>query len=278
MFETVTMLTIIVISVIIALCYFVAALFRSRERKYEQFVLENSLVLKRLKDVNSRYVFNECKNPRLSHTYDNEITYDTVSCADYLIYQMQFDRAEWFKQIKEVNRNKEKYAEYVRELSLIKDFGQFEKTVEKLKLNKLIEIERNLFNKNTQDKSVTQFSVQVVLYCSTINGRVYRKKSNEFSVEDIFAFNKRLNDKNGKFYNDRGIWDALCRVERGKVSNKLRFYIYQRDGYRCKKCGVSDKYAPLEIDHIIPIAKGGKSTVDNLQTLCHRCNVEKGAD
>ncbi|MBQ8339081.1 MAG: HNH endonuclease [Clostridia bacterium] len=56
----------------------------------------------------------------------------------------------------------------------------------------------------------------------------------------------------------------------------MRFSIYQRDGYRCRKCGVSGRHAQLEVDHIIPIAKGGKSTYNNLQTLCHKCNVEKG--
>ena len=95
-------------------------------------------------------------------------------------------------------------------------------------------------------------------------------------MADISTFIKGLNNRSGNFYNDRGVWDALCRVERGKVSNKMRFSIYERDGYRCRKCGVSDRYAQLEIDHIIPIAKGGKTTYDNLQTLCHRCNVEKG--
>lgn len=38
----------------------------------------------------------------------------------------------------------------------------------------------------------------------------------------------------------------------------------------------TDLKKDLEIDHIIPIAKGGKSTYDNLQTLCHRYNIKKG--
>ena len=53
----------------------------------------------------------------------------------------------------------------------------------------------------------------------------------------------------------------------------MRFSIYQRDGYRCRICGRSTD--DLEVDHIFPIAKGGKSTYDNLQTLCHRCNYNK---
>lgn len=56
----------------------------------------------------------------------------------------------------------------------------------------------------------------------------------------------------------------------------MRFAIYQRDGHRCRKCG--RKTDDLEIDHIVPIAKGGKSTMDNLQTLCRRCNREKGTN
>lgn len=55
----------------------------------------------------------------------------------------------------------------------------------------------------------------------------------------------------------------------------MRFAIFRRDGERCKRCGSRHN---LEIDHIVPISKGGKSTYDNLQTLCHSCNMEKGTD
>ena len=59
------------------------------------------------------------------------------------------------------------------------------------------------------------------------------------------------------------------------MTSKLRQRINERDNFACKKCGVSLEQEPhllLEIDHIIPIAKGGMTAEDNLQTLCWRCN------
>ncbi|NLB48595.1 MAG: HNH endonuclease [Erysipelotrichia bacterium] len=56
----------------------------------------------------------------------------------------------------------------------------------------------------------------------------------------------------------------------------MRFAIYARDGYRCRKC--KRKTNDLEVDHIYPISKGGKSNFNNLQTLCRRCNKRKGAN
>lgn len=56
--------------------------------------------------------------------------------------------------------------------------------------------------------------------------------------------------------------------------------IFDRDGWRCQRCGVKtrpdwnpkhDRYPSL--DHIVPIARGGEHTVRNLQTLCLGCNV-----
>ena len=75
---------------------------------------------------------------------------------------------------------------------------------------------------------------------------------------------------------NKEIWNAICRVERGRVSNEMRRKIYERDNYRCRCCGRSQNEVDLEIDHIVPIAKGGKSTSDNLQTLCTDCNKRKG--
>ena len=112
----------------------------------------------------------------------------------------------------------------------------------------------------------------VSLTLTKINGRFVDSKYGKFDALEIIEIIERLNQKYNGFYLDNDIWQTICRVERGRVSNKMRFSIYERDGYRCKKCGRTDD---LEVDHIFPISKGGKSTYDNLQTLCHRCNVIK---
>lgn len=69
----------------------------------------------------------------------------------------------------------------------------------------------------------------------------------------------------------------FAKAERAKITPALRLKIIQRDGYRCRICGASaDEGARLEVDHRIPIAKGGLSTEDNLWTLCFDCNRGKG--
>jgi len=68
--------------------------------------------------------------------------------------------------------------------------------------------------------------------------------------------------------------------QRALMTTSLRKYIKERDNYTCKCCGLSVKEEPnllLEIDHIIPVSKGGLTTEENLQTLCWRCNRSKGA-
>lgn len=257
---------------IFLICYFT-------QRKYDNFVKENSICLSQLNEINSRYSFYPYISFDQRHTYDNEKFYDTISCADYLIYQLQFIRKDILAQIEKTNSNKQQYSQYLEEVKAITQFGQFNAPTGKLKLDKLIKREKLLVEEQTLRDPCTRFSLTVTLYRSNINGQIYDRKSDSFSAADISTLIKRLNSKRGDFYNDRGIWDALCRVERGRVSNRMRFSIYERDGYRCRKCGVNgryNKYVQLEIDHIIPIAKGGKTTYDNLQTLCHRCNVEKG--
>ena len=50
--------------------------------------------------------------------------------------------------------------------------------------------------------------------------------------------------------------------------------ILRRDGFKCAYCGRSD--LPLTIDHIIPKAKGGTDSWENLISACTRCNNLKG--
>lgn len=71
---------------------------------------------------------------------------------------------------------------------------------------------------------------------------------------------------------------AFAKEQRGLMTRKLREHILSRDNYTCCNCGNSIQKEPnllLEIDHIIPVAKGGRTVENNLQTLCWRCNRTK---
>ena len=71
---------------------------------------------------------------------------------------------------------------------------------------------------------------------------------------------------------------AFAKEQRNLMTTKLREHIKARDNFTCCICGNSIQKEPnllLEIDHIIPVSKGGKTLPENLQTLCWRCNRSK---
>ena len=53
----------------------------------------------------------------------------------------------------------------------------------------------------------------------------------------------------------------------------IRKQVFERDGYICRYCGkhIDDPHC----DHVIPLCKGGKTTLDNLVTACPHCNMSK---
>lgn len=71
---------------------------------------------------------------------------------------------------------------------------------------------------------------------------------------------------------------AFAKEQRILMTKKLRERIKNRDNFTCCICGNSTYVEPnllLEIDHIIPVAKGGQTVENNLQTLCWKCNRAK---
>lgn len=63
---------------------------------------------------------------------------------------------------------------------------------------------------------------------------------------------------------------------RKAISKKLRFEIFKRDKFKCKYCGEDpSRGIILNIDHIIPVAKGGTNDELNLITACFDCNAGK---
>ncbi|AUT02978.1 HNH endonuclease [Nostoc sp. CENA543] len=59
------------------------------------------------------------------------------------------------------------------------------------------------------------------------------------------------------------------------IPQSVRQYVFQRDKYQCQSCGKTGLETDLNIDHIIPLARGGQNDISNLQTLCCTCNQRK---
>lgn len=73
----------------------------------------------------------------------------------------------------------------------------------------------------------------------------------------------------------RGVPPQIKRRERATLrKNYTEWYsnLVEQFGEFCLNCGDTEN---LAIDHILPIAKGGISTLDNLQLLCAECNQIK---
>ena len=92
----------------------------------------------------------------------------------------------------------------------------------------------------------------------------------ELAVE----FNAGSNSRYRLLMPDREPSPLPAPAKRDPVSPAVRFFVFERDRYRCRHCGSIEN---LTIDHIYPQSRGGGHTEDNLQTLCRPCNSRKGA-
>lgn len=54
-----------------------------------------------------------------------------------------------------------------------------------------------------------------------------------------------------------------------------RQMLFKRDKYQCQYCGIKPGWAELNIDHIIPKSRGGKSCWTNCVISCVDCNTYK---
>ncbi len=86
------------------------------------------------------------------------------------------------------------------------------------------------------------------------NVRRYHKQHPEVSAATSRRYNARKAGASGSYTTAE--WNNLC----------------ARHGFRCLRC---DAQAKLTVDHIVPLSKGGKNTIDNLQPLCGPCNSWK---
>lgn len=93
--------------------------------------------------------------------------------------------------------------------------------------------------------------------------------------ETAYPFSIKVSQLNGI----SDIHKAMKASERLNLDNSLRYQVLKKDNSTCRMCGRSTvDGVKLEIDHITPVSKGGRTSLDNLQVLCYDCNRGKRDD
>jgi len=63
-------------------------------------------------------------------------------------------------------------------------------------------------------------------------------------------------------------------VARPRIPHDTRIFVWNCDGGCCRNCGSREE---LQFDHVIPLARGGSNTAENIELLCRKCNQTKSA-
>lgn len=73
----------------------------------------------------------------------------------------------------------------------------------------------------------------------------------------------------------RALTQSQHSTGRRSTGKRLRFEVFKRDYFTCRYCGAQPPDAVLVVDHIVAIADGGSTTLENLITACEPCNQGK---
>ena len=79
------------------------------------------------------------------------------------------------------------------------------------------------------------------------------------------------------FFHFDGVDEAEIRREKDKARKlrKTRWWHQKLSIGLCYYCGKPFKPKGLTMDHIVPLARGGRSTKENLVACCKECNNRK---
>lgn len=251
---------------------------RAITAKQNNIVLENSAYYKNVLELNKRTLYHQeiARDGKVYHTMQVnskvkfERTEEIASLFDYLsLYS-----SEMRNYLRMVSENRISYRGYQAEFqNLSSTITPEESKALHVNYDIFCNIEQGLVDsaklRMIQDLTITCY----VEYTSPQGIRHYSKHCTYLESEIRTAMQHLVTRE---AYLQSEAWRR--KNERAKVTPSLRYDVMKRDGFRCCLCGRSaNNGIELEVDHIVPVSKGGSTTYSNLQTLCRECNRGKGA-
>ena len=240
------------------------SIIKKHIKKEEIEVINKSDKIKKLNEINKKYSFKKitnCKRKIIEREFSRKSLYN-VKSIDVIRYNIEnnidFIRTDIENAIYNI-KMLDDYNKEVNKLTLIKSNNTSKK------FNK---IENCIFNKLIYKKEDFLINVKLIVYYRSNSGKI-----NE-NIKTLITFLELVN-----IYNAWQQGNKYCETqkrERRIMNDDLRYNVLKRDNFQCQLCGATAKDgAKLHVDHIIPVSKGGKTIMSNLQTLCDRCNIGK---
>lgn len=262
-------------------------LLTKSQREFNEYISEKAQAITQL--FGRRIIRNETHNNDVYNyirAYKKSITPFTAEVSSTVFASAENDPINYI--IKYFYPNKSQYAVQIEKLKTLieeletlqeakaiidnykKDYNQYIQDVPDYVMNNDESGFYSRLGLTIIDESVLNVEYKFV-YTSN-GGMAQRSFTVPMNEENITELINRLENKLS--------FETFTKEQRALMTTKLREHIKKRDHYTCCQCGNSIYVEPnllLEIDHIIPVSKGGTTQEDNLQTLCWKCNRNKGA-
>ena len=241
------------------------------KNKNNEIVKKVSGKYNKLVELNNNYEFKKLgkiKRTIIEREYSHK-SFDRARANSIILYRIENNEDNIRDFILDAYRNKKSYDSYIEEYLKIDDTIS-DSDLKKINFSrkKYNRIENRIIKKIIYNENVYNIKINVIVSYTTASGKNTYQKNKIVGYQELCDLYMQW--RNGKKY------DETSKRERKYLTDKMRYDVLKRDDFKCKKCGVTAKDgAKLHVDHIVPVSKGGKTTLSNLQTLCDRCNLGK---
>lgn len=250
--------------------------FQKRKKEFEKNVIKCSKKINYIMELNNKQHFHNVEySYSFKEKYNIKRDYYRVDPLAYMEYVLRENYDYYLNIRKLVLDNTSKYQDYLLDADVrhsMETISDQELIDYKLNKKKFLKKEAEILESLIKPPFET-FQISVLLQYQSNGGRVFEEK------EDIFDFNQFCEALDNVDPSRRMDYDTYKRfeaTERALITDELRMLVLKEGNFRCAICGATaEDGVRLEVDHIIPIAKGGTSDKSNLQVLCHRCNKGK---
>jgi len=234
----------------------------------EKNVILNSKKIQMLINLNESYQFKDISqnNHRILEQEYSRKSLNRVTASSIIKYHIENDMNSLRTDIENAIYNLELLEKYKDEVREIRDYESVNET--KYSFKKYQRIENRVFKNLVYKREDFLIRLKLKAYYRSNSGRVNESKYGKFDFQELLKFYNEWQNGN-KF-------EETKKQERKIMNDDIRYNVLKRDHYACKICGATAQDgAKLHVDHIIPVSKGGKTVMSNLQTLCDRCNIGK---